>query len=243
MQTLSESKSKLETHLDIVRTHPSMRSSLRALDSHSLDLQSWTALRTIFRGLEKNILLVIAQRLTIKDVSVKKISTWFVNVPSTLCLHLGELSKPQALALASAVLQVNALPRPLAIALFAKCRGHPRFMMEVCELLLAEEKITVEGGTCHVERGDYENLGLPDNIRAVLVSRIDQLSNSEQITLKVASVIGPVFSLTRKCLLGSRSKRERERKRETTYTLNSNPPATPSGLRYLPKRSKQAPNS
>ena len=165
-----------------------MRLFPRALHSHSLDLQSWTALRTIFRGLEKNILLVIAQRLTIKDMSVKKLTTWFVNAPSTLCLHLGELSKSQAAALASAVLQVNAIPKPLAIALFAKCRGHPRFVMEVCELLLAEEKITVEGGTCHVERGDYENLRLPDNIRAVFVSRIDQLSNSEQITLKVVSL-------------------------------------------------------
>ena len=34
---------------------------------------------------------------------------------------------------------------------------------------------------------------------AVFLSRIDQLSSSEQITLKVASVIGPVFSLTLVC--------------------------------------------
>ena len=88
--------------------------------------------------------------------------------PSTLCLMLSEFSKTQASALASAVFQVNAIPRQLATALFEKCRGHPRFILEVCELLLAEEKITVDGGTCHVEKGDYENLQLPDNIRAVL---------------------------------------------------------------------------
>ena len=71
--------------------------------------------------------------------------------------------------------------------------------MEVSELLLAEGKVTVDGGTCRVERDDYENLAIPNTIRSVFVSRIDQLSSSEQITLKVASVIGPIFSLTLVC--------------------------------------------
>ena len=71
--------------------------------------------------------------------------------------------------------------------------------MEISELLLAEGKVIIEDGTCTVDRDDYENLRLPNSIRAVFVSRIDQLSSSEQITLKVASVIGPVFSLTLVC--------------------------------------------
>ena len=168
-------------------------------NAHALDLQTWTALRSIFKRVEKNMLLVLAKRSTARDESIHKIWQWFLAAPATLCLHLSELSKSDASALASAVLQVNVLPRPLATALFEKCRGHPRFISEVCELLLAEEKIIVEGGSCRVEKDDYENLALPDNIRAVFVSRIDQLSSSEQITLKVASVIGPVFSLTLVC--------------------------------------------
>jgi len=38
-----------------------------------------------------------------------------------------------------------------------------------------------------------ERLRLPDSLRALIISRIDRLSEQEQITLKVASVIGRVF--------------------------------------------------
>ena len=99
----------------------------------------------------------------------------------------------------AAVFQVIKIPRPLAAAIFDKCRGNPRFVMEVAEVLLSEEKVVVEGGSCWIEKEDYDNLGLPKDFQAVLISRIDHLSSSEQITLKVASVIGPVFSLALVC--------------------------------------------
>ena len=137
-------------------------------NAHALDVQSWTALRIIFRGSEKNLMLVIAQRPTARNEDVTKISEWFVNASTTLCLHLAEFSKAQASALASAVFQVSRIPRELAVALFDKCRGHPRFIMELCELLLAEEKVVVEGGTCRLDEGDYSNLKLPDTMRAVM---------------------------------------------------------------------------
>ncbi len=165
-------------------------------NSHSLDLQSWTVLKNIYKALRKNLLLVLGQRPTIKHAKSKTIAMFFIQAPQTLCMHLGELSKKNCTALACALFQTNTMPRPLANAIFDKCRGHPRFVLEVCELLLAEEKVIVEGGTCTVDKNDYENLTLPSNVRAVLVSRLDTLSSSEQITLKVASVIGPIFSLT-----------------------------------------------
>ena len=165
-------------------------------NAHSLDLQSWTSLRSVFRALEKNVLLLLGLRPNTKDDGAKAIATWFISTPRTLCLRLAELSKSNTSALACAVFQVSAIPRPLTAAIFEKCRGHPRFILEISELLLSEEKVVVEGGTCRVERDDYENLKLPNNIRAVFISRIDRLSSSEQITLKVASVIGPIFSLT-----------------------------------------------
>ena len=55
----------------------------------------------------------------------------------------------------------------------------------------------VVDGECVVE--EIDNLKIPNTIRAVLVSKMDQLSSSEQITLKVASVIGAVFELDLLC--------------------------------------------
>ena len=176
-----------------------IRGRKRALvcdNAHGLDLQSWKALRMIYSALERNILLVLSLRPITANECTKKVSDYFFKRENTLCLHLRELSKAQSSRLVAAIFEVSTIPRPLATAIFNKCKGRPRFIVEIADLLLSEEKVTVEDGTCHVERDDYENLQLPDNLRAVLVSRLDQLSSSEQITLKVASVIGPVFSLT-----------------------------------------------
>ena len=159
------------------------------------------------------MLLILGQRTQLKSEAVKKISSFFVNSENTLCLELGTLSAVDSAALVCAVFQVTSIPRPLAAAVYDKCKGHPRFVLEISELLLSEGKVVIEDGTCTVDRDDYENLQLPSSIRAgqsfssrikrvstltkratsVFVSRMDQLSSSEQITLKVASVIGPVF--------------------------------------------------
>ena len=74
---------------------------------------------------------------------------------------------------------------------------HPRFITEIAELLLAEEKVKIERGQCIVDK--MNNLQIPNTIRAVLVAKMDQLSSAEQITLKVASVIGPIFQLDLVC--------------------------------------------
>ena len=177
-------------------------------NAHLLSVQTWSVLRNLFISLERNFMLILGQRSASRDENAKKISQWLANSPRSLCLHLRELSKADTASLACAVLEVTKIPRPLATAIFEKCRGHPRFIMEVSELLLAEEKVVVEGGTCRVDKDDWDNLKLPNTMRAVMVSRLDQLSSSQQITLKVASVIGPVFSLTLVCDGMFRAKRE-----------------------------------
>src|SRR5213078_3462012 len=54
-----------------------------------------------------------------------------------------------------------------------------------------------DGEECRLapEAGDLRELPLPDTVQGVVTSRIDRLRPAEQLTLKVASVIGRVFSL------------------------------------------------
>ena len=47
-------------------------------NAHSLDVQSWASMSSIFRGLEKNFLLVLGQRRVIKDEGAQKVSQWFI---------------------------------------------------------------------------------------------------------------------------------------------------------------------
>ena len=159
-------------------------------NAHALDLQTWTSLRLMSKALPRNLLLVLAQR-AVKNGDVKKIADFFKLSPTALYLELGNLSSSNTARVVSAIFGVNKIPRPLVDAIFEKCKGHPRFIHEIAELLLAEEKVIIKDGVCTVA-GDLSQLKLPNTIRAVFVSRMDQLSSSEQITLKVASVIGAV---------------------------------------------------
>lgn len=57
--------------------------------------------------------------------------------------------------------------------------------------------LVVADGGCHVPpgAGDLTQLDFPDTVEGVVTSRIDRLTPSQQLTLKVASIIGRVFKL------------------------------------------------
>jgi len=56
--------------------------------------------------------------------------------------------------------------------------------------------IEIRGDQCRLASGanDLRNLDFPNSIESVITSRIDQLTPQQQLTLKVASVIGRVFA-------------------------------------------------
>lgn len=85
--------------------------------------------------------------------------------PRTSAQHLSDLSKSNSSKLVAAVLNVRKIPRDLGEALFSKCRGSPRFIVELAELLVSEGKVVIEGGTCRVDKGDFNNLSLPQNYK------------------------------------------------------------------------------
>ena len=120
-------------------------------------------------------------------------------MPKTLNFELGSLSAANTARVVCSIFQVSSIPKALATLIYDRCKGHPRFIYEISELLLTEEKVEVTDGVCRLLQKDLDQLQLPNTIRAVFVSRMDQLSSSEQITLKVASVIGPVFSMQLVC--------------------------------------------
>ena len=153
----------------------------------------------ISKVVSKNLLLVLAHRPAIKDETTRRTAKSLQSMEHSLHIVLGNLSAKDSKSLVAAAFQVGVVPGALASAIFDKTKGHPRFILEICDLLQAEQKVLVEKGVCKVVNGSIENLALPNSIRSVFVARIDQLSSSEQITLKVASVIGPMFSLTLIC--------------------------------------------
>lgn len=95
-------------------------------------------------------------------------------------------------------LGVEQLPAALAERIHAKAHGNPFFIEELVRALHESGLITVSQGTCQLapEAGDLHSLRLPDTVQGVITSRIDRLTPAQQLTLKVASVIGRAFEYT-----------------------------------------------
>ncbi len=105
----------------------------------------------------------------------------------TQTLHLAPLSANSSQALLKTLLNSIKLPLITENALLTRGQGNPFFLQEIARTVL---DVIAEQPN---EKLDQLELNLPDTIQDVILSRVDQLSPPEKITLKIASVIGPRF--------------------------------------------------
>lgn len=157
-------------------------------DAHWFDSGSWA---------------LIEQAAAIPELALVISSRPLENVPEVQNLsesgrlsirQLEPLDLEQSAELLAEALGAADISDELIAAVHARCEGNPFFVIEVAASLHRSGSIEIVGGTAgfHEGKEPSEDL-LPHNIQAALTSRIDQLSTSEQLTIKVASVIGPIF--------------------------------------------------
>ncbi len=93
-------------------------------------------------------------------------------------------------------LGVKSLPAEAARLIREKSEGHPFFGEELAYALRDSGVLLIEGHECRLAPGlhDLNAISLPDTLEAAITSRIDGLNPSQQLTLKVASVIGRLFA-------------------------------------------------
>ena len=77
----------------------------------------------------------------------------------------------------------GALPSGLVEALMARAQGNPFYLEELLNYVRDRG----------LDPSDIENIELPDSLHTLILSRIDQLSEGEKTTLRVASIVGRLF--------------------------------------------------
>ncbi len=80
----------------------------------------------------------------------------------------------------------GAVPLLLVEKLMARAQGNPFYVEELLNFLR-------DRGLDPRDRDDLNKIELPDSLYTLILSRIDQLSESEKTTLRVASIIGRLF--------------------------------------------------
>ena len=109
-------------------------------------------------------------------------------------LSLKPLSGDHTYELVDNLLTVAELPPELRAFILEKTEGNPFFVEEEVRTLIDSGAVVMDETTGHwrtVERVDA--IAIPDNLQALLISRIDRLEEEARQTLQLASVIGRSF--------------------------------------------------
>ena len=162
-------------------------------DAHWSDSASWALTHLISQRLS-SILLIIITRPMIAPLPTEY--QQLLAMPTTHFLKLEALSPDEAVILARQRLGVRQLPEPVAHLVRTKAAGHPFFSEEIAYMLRDTGRIQIVGGTCFIasDKTALDTVALPDTVEDIITSRIDRLTSSQQLTLKVASIIGPTFA-------------------------------------------------
>ena len=80
----------------------------------------------------------------------------------------------------------GSLQPALVEKLMERAQGNPFYLEELLNYLR-------DWGLDPFDEGDLAKIELPDSLHALILSRIDQLSDGEKLTLRVASIIGRLF--------------------------------------------------
>jgi len=162
-------------------------------DAHWLDSASWSLTRLVCEQLQPALILIASRPL-----GATAPEDWQVirRLPRVQQISLTPLPFEDSLRLVCQRLGVTALPPLVAQIIRDKAEGHPFFSEELAYALRDTGLIQIENGECRVAPGvDLAQVAFPETVQGVITSRIDRLSPSEQLTLKVASVIGRVFAV------------------------------------------------
>jgi class 3 adenylate cyclase/tetratricopeptide (TPR) repeat protein len=170
-------------------------------DAHWLDSSSWALAALVSRV--PGLLLVLSTRPIPDPVPAEYEE--LLSAAGERRLRLEALPADGTREIARRRLGVESLPDAVAGFLERRAGGHPYFIQELVSALGDAGLIKVENGKCIVGSqlggsvASFEEafgvLHIPNTIQGIITSRTDRLPAPQQLTLKVASVIGRSFAL------------------------------------------------
>ncbi len=152
-------------------------------DELSLSLITYLAKTLI----DSSLMLVLVYRWSTLETDLQAL-TDIKHFPYAHTIHLSSLSAEESLDLVKILLGDRQLPPEALEILLNLGQGNPFFLQEIAGAIL-----DVVDSQANGTQKLLQALDLPDTVQDVILTRIDRLSETEKLTLKVASVIGASF--------------------------------------------------
>jgi class 3 adenylate cyclase/tetratricopeptide (TPR) repeat protein len=167
-------------------------------DAHWFDSASWALTRQMLAQV-RPLLVVLATRPLMEPLPDDY--RLLRQDPATERLQLEPLRPQDVLTLVCDRLGVRGLPEPVASLIEERAQGNPFFSEELAYALRDTGLIRITDGVCTIApgAGALSTVSLPETVQGVVAARIDRLAPGQELTLKVASVIGRLFGFRILC--------------------------------------------
>ncbi len=117
---------------------------------------------------------------------------WIGGLKYYTALPLDSLDIDSSTELVSELLDIEHVPEELWFRILRKAEGNPFFLEEIIRRLVDQGHLVPSNGRW--KAGDeVEEVDIPDNVHAVILSRIDLLPPSEKEVIQKAAVVGRTF--------------------------------------------------
>jgi class 3 adenylate cyclase/tetratricopeptide (TPR) repeat protein len=171
-------------------------------DAHWLDSASWGLLLNAARRLPGLLVVLTTRPLETPPAAYRELGA----LAGARTLRLASMDSDHLVEVVRQKLDVGVVPVPVAALVCGRAGGNPFFASELACALRDFGLLDVSGDRCALAPGivdpakRFEELlaerGLPVSLQGVTTSRMDRLSQEEQLVLKVASVLGHRFTLS-----------------------------------------------
>lgn len=161
-------------------------------DAHWFDSASWILARRVAHQVTP-VLQVLALRPQSEPLPTEYRN--LLNDPETVRLNLTPLPQADVQILVTHKLGIKSLPYAVRELLREKAEGNPFFSQELAYALRDSKLLFIDNGQAQLAPDvDLKTVTFPDTVQEAVTSRIDRLNATQQLTLKVASVIGRMFA-------------------------------------------------
>lgn len=178
--------------MQILSLHSRNRPMVIVLDdAHWMDSASWAFARAIAQNMP-SVLIVMSYR---SDSKLPTEGVQLRALPQTIEVELAPLDRDRTADLIAQRLGATSVADRVVDVVYQQAKGNLLFTDQLVYALRDGGYVEVNNGNCQLkpEIKSLEELEIPRSLQDVMISRIDRLPPSLQLTLKVASVIGESF--------------------------------------------------
>jgi class 3 adenylate cyclase/tetratricopeptide (TPR) repeat protein len=171
--------------VDLIRGQTAAGSLLLVMeDAHWLDDLSYALIRDVAREIATQPVFLLTVYRPVETAEGAYL--WDRPLDHLSEIPLGPFTLEESAELIHLKLAGRELPETLVEQIEQRAQGNPFFVDEFINLVQAQ-------GIDLDDPKALQDIEVPDSLRTLIVSRLDQLQESEKLTIRVASVIGRLF--------------------------------------------------